>query len=178
MKTVIVGSENPIKLATTKEAFTIAFPHEEFTFVTFAAKSDVPDQPMGIAETKLGAMNRASHCRVVYAQADFFVGLEGGLEEIENEFWVSAWMCVQDRAGKCGYGRTGAFLLPPLVSDLIHQGEELGIATDIAFQKVNSKHGGGTVGVLTDEKITRADFYRDAIIFALIPFIKSELYTS
>ena len=176
MKTIIVGSENPIKLATTKEAFAIVFPEETFEYVTFAATSDVPDQPMGIAETKQGAMNRASHCRTEYPDADFFVGLEGGLEEIEGEFWTSAWMCVQDTTGKCGYGRTSAFLLPPVVSELIHQGEELGVATDIAFQKVNSKHAGGTIGVLTDEKITRADFYRDAIVFALIPFIKSTLY--
>ena len=132
MKTIIVGSENPIKLATTKEAFAIVFPEETFEYVTFAATSDVPDQPMGIMETKQGAMNRASHCRTEYPDADFFVGLEGGLEEIEGEFWTSAWMCVQDTTGKCGYGRTGAFLLPPVVSELIHQ--------DRKSTRLNSSH--------------------------------------
>lgn len=178
MKTVIVGSENPIKLATTKQAFAATFPNEQFEYITFAAASNVSAQPFGVAETKLGALNRANHCRTQYPQADFFVGLEGGLEEIDTEFWTSAWMCIQDATGKCGYGRTGAFLLPPLVSELIHKGEELGIATDIVFNKVNSKHAGGTVGALTDEHITRADFYRDALIFALIPFLKPELYPS
>ncbi len=173
---IIVGSNNPVKLETTKEAFALAFPGEELEFITFSASSGVPDQPMGQEETKQGAANRAEACKVEYPKADFYVGLEGGLEKIEGEYWAFAWMSILGKNGKAGFGRTGSFLLPDRVSELIDKGEELGIATDIAFDETNSKHKGGTIGVLTNEAITRKDFYRDAIVFALIPFIKPDLY--
>jgi inosine/xanthosine triphosphatase len=177
MKKVIVGSNNPVKLETTKEAFLLSFPDEEFEFHTLPASSGVPDQPMGQAETKLGATNRAETCASEYPDADFYVGLEGGLEKIEGEYWAFAWMCILEKSSKKGFGRTGSFLLPPKVSKLIDQGKELGIATDIAFNETNSKQKGGTIAVLTNGNITRKDFYRDAIVFALIPFLKPDLYS-
>ncbi len=176
MKKVIVGSTNPIKLETVKDAFGISFPTEDFVFETFAAPSLVSEQPIGQTETKLGATNRAKACKDAFPEGDFFVGLEGGLELIEDVYWVSAWMCVIHQSGTTGFGRTSAFLLPPKVSELINQGQELGTATDVVFNETNSKHKGGTVGILTNDVITRTNFYRDAMIFALIPFVKPELY--
>lgn len=176
MKRVIVGSTNPIKLEATREAFQMSFPDKEFNFITYPALSGVSDQPIGQTETKQGATNRAEACKSEYADADYYVGLEGGLEKIEGEYWVFAWMCIISKSNAKGFGRTGSFLLPPKVSKLIDQGKELGTATDIAFNETNSKHKGGTIGVLTNENITRKDFYKDAMIFALIPFVKPELY--
>ena len=129
-----------------------------------------------VNETKQGATNRAEVCKSEYPNADFYVGLEGGLEKIEGKYWVFAWMCVLGKQNVRGFGRTGSFLLPPKVSQLIDHGEELGIATDKVFDDTNSKYKGGIIGILTNENITRKDFYRNALIFALIPFVKSELY--
>jgi inosine/xanthosine triphosphatase len=176
MKTVIVGSGNPVKLETTKEAFRLVFPETEFEFITFSAPSGVADQPLGQAETMLGATNRALACKAKYPEADFFVGLEGGLEKIDQGYWVTAWMCILDKSGIKHFGRTGSFLLPSQISELIDQGTELGIATDIVFNDTNSKHKGGAVAALTNNIITRKDFYREALIFALIPFVKADLY--
>ncbi|EED93722.1 predicted protein, partial [Thalassiosira pseudonana CCMP1335] len=45
-----------------------------------------------------------------------------------------------------GYAKTASFLLPPAISELVlEQGMELGHADDIVFDRVNSKHGSGTV---------------------------------
>jgi inosine/xanthosine triphosphatase len=176
MKTVVVGSKNPIKTEATKEAFALMFPNMVFDFIQLEVVSGVNEQPFGNEETKQGATNRALHAKELSGVGDYFVGLEGGIEEIDGALWVIAWMCVIDPRGKMGHGRTSSFLLPKVVSELVCSGEELGKATDIAFQKVNSKHSGGTVAALTNDAITRADFYRDAIAFALIPFLKPELY--
>ena len=176
MKKVIVGSSNPVKLEATKEAFQQSFPDFEFVFNTLSAPSGVSDQPMNQAETKQGATNRAQVCKSEYPDADFYVGLEGGLERIDGEYRAFAWMCVLDKGNLKGFGRTGTFLLPSKVSRLIDDGEELGNASDKVFNETNSKQKGGTVGILTNGSITRKDFYRDAMIFALIPFVKSELY--
>lgn len=173
---VVVGSKNPVKLKATEAAFALAFPEQTFEFIACDAPSQVADQPMDIAETKTGAYNRCQSCRKNQPIADYWVGLEGGLEIIDGGYWVSAWMCVQDKTGRLGYGRTSAFLLPPAVTKLIQEGVELGKASDIVFGETNSGYKSGTVAFLTGGKIHRSDFYRDAIMFALIPFQNEHLY--
>lgn len=173
---IITGSTNPVKIAVVEEVFTDAFPNEVCTFSSFAAPSGVSDQPIGIAETKQGAYNRAQACHEQHPEADYWVGLEGGIEVIDDEYWTSAWMSVIDATGVVGYGRTSAFMLPPEITARIKAGEELGHATDAVFNEHNSKHKGGAIGALTDGHITRQTFYRDALRFALIPFLKPELY--
>lgn len=177
MRVVVVGSHNPTKLESVKRAFSETFLNEDFSFVTYPAESGVADQPFGVEETKQGAYNRALACKGVKPQADFWIGLEGGIEIISDAYFVSAWMCVLGKNDQVGYGRTGAFALPAEVSERIKSGEELGQACDFVFSRSGSGHQGGAVGILTDEKISRADFYVPAIMFALIPFIKSNLYT-
>jgi len=53
---------------------------------------------------------------------------------------------------------------------------ELGLANDIVFSKLNSKQKCRAVGLLTHNKITRTELYKDAVILALIPFINPGLY--
>ena len=70
---------------------------------------------------------------------------------------------------KIGYGKTATFLLPEEISNLvIHEKMELGDADDKVFKRVNSKHGGGTVGILTNGLIDRSDFYQHALKLALV----------
>jgi inosine/xanthosine triphosphatase len=176
MKKVVVGSQNPVKLQAAKKAFELVFPNEAFVFETCSAESSVADQPMGMHETKLGAANRAAHAAALVPDADYTVGLEGGIEELEEDYWVTAWMCVRRSDGMTGFGRTSAFMLPEMVTNLVKEGKELGFAIDEHFNETNLKQRGGAVGILTNNLITRADFYHDAMVFALVPFMNPELY--
>ena len=55
---------------------------------------------------------------------------------------------------------------------------ELGHADDVVFKDKNSKQKGGTVGKLTDGLVDRTEYYRHAMLMALIPFldVNSGLY--
>jgi non-canonical (house-cleaning) NTP pyrophosphatase len=53
---------------------------------------------------------------------------------------------------------------------------ELGEADDVYFGLSNSKQANGAVGLLTGNVLTRASFYEQAVIFALIPFKNPDLY--
>ena len=76
-----------------------------------------------------------------------------------------------------GYAKTGSFLLPPALCDLVlNKNMELGHADDVVFKRVNSKHGSGTVGVLTKGEIDRTEYYVHALKLALIPWIRPQLY--
>jgi inosine/xanthosine triphosphatase len=172
---VIVASLNPIKLDCTKQAFLKAFHNQDLNISGASLPSGVSDQPMSDEETFDGAHNRAENARNEYPNADFWVGIEGGLAPHNKELHAFAWVYILSET-KAGYSKTATFLLPKAISNLIEQGIELGEADDIVFKRNNSKQKSGAVGILTHELIDRASYYEPAVILALIPFINSDLY--
>jgi inosine/xanthosine triphosphatase len=151
------------------------FPEEQFEVEGVSAASGVSDQPADDNETFQGAANRAQNAQLAVPDADFWVGLEGGIEDKEESMESYAWIVVRS-ANQVGKGKTGIFFLPPKVAALIHEGKELGEADDIVFGQTNSKQSNGAIGLLTHDVITRKTFYIDAVVFALIPFKRPELY--
>eukprot|EP00978_Attheya_sp_CCMP212_P000206 scaffold367_cov46-Attheya_sp.AAC.5 len=76
-----------------------------------------------------------------------------------------------------GFAQTGHFALPPQVAQLVvKEGMELGDADDQVFDRTNGKHGSGTVGILTNGMIDRANYYDHALKLALTPWIRPDLY--
>jgi inosine/xanthosine triphosphatase len=175
MKKVIVTSNNPVKMEATRRGFVKMFPDEEFEFIAFPASSEISDQPVGDKETFRGAVNRIKNAQKKFPDANFYVGLEGGIILKDENTEVFAWMVIES-GGQIGKSRTASFCLPEKVNDLLKQGEEVGIASDIIFKTKNSKQKGGTVGILTDGIIGRTEFYQDSVALALIPFKNPKLY--
>lgn len=176
MKKVYVGSANPVKIECTRKGFEAVFGNlDNYEFIGKSVPSGVSDQPMTNEETLKGAMNRAKNLESAFPDADFCVGIEGGIQEIENEMEAFAWVVVNGN-GLSGKAQTSTFQLPPKIVDLIRQGVELGHADDIVFKRKNSKLGNGAVGILTNNIIDRVEYYRHAVILALIPFVNVELY--
>lgn len=175
MPTVVISSKNPVKVKATKQAFTLVFPDQTFDFVEVSAASGVADQPLSSQETITGAANRAANAAVVHPQADYYVGIEGGIEQTDLGMESFAWAVIQGQT-KTGKARTSTFFLPTKVAELINQGMELGAANDVVFTKHNSKQQTGAVGSLTGDVIDRTKFYVDALVLALIPFRNPDLY--
>lgn len=175
MKKIIVASKNPVKISATLQGFQTMFPGEEFSVEGVPVPSGVSDQPMTDAETLTGAQNRAINAQEAVTDADFYVGLEGGIAEQDGEMTSFAWIVVTSN-GLTGKGKTATLFLPPKIAELIKQGEELGEADDIVFGLQNSKQQSGAVGILTGDVITRTTYYVDAVILALIPFKNDNLY--
>ncbi|MCK5687523.1 inosine/xanthosine triphosphatase [bacterium] len=175
MKKVIIASLNPVKINSVKIGFEKMFPDEEFIYEGISVLSGVSDQPMDNRETLAGARNRSKNAKKEIPDADFWVGLEGGCEKVDDEMQGMAWITVQSNQ-KIGKARTGTFYLPKKVAELIDEGKELGEADDIVFGHTNSKQKQGAVGILTGNVIDRTSYYVEAIILALIPFKNPELY--
>jgi non-canonical (house-cleaning) NTP pyrophosphatase len=109
-----------------------------------------------------------------------------------------AWMCVYghrqaftvdalasedtpkytgDKKPIFGVAKTASFALPPPVVSLIqNKGMELGDADDQIFGRVNGNHGSGTVGILSKGLINRSAYYEHAIILALMPWFRPDVY--
>jgi len=137
-------------------------------------QSDVSDQPLSRLETQQGARNRVQNA-INIIQGDFYVGLEGGVE-FENADLFCFGFAMVSNGEKTGVSQTATFMLPPKIGELIKQGFELGTADDMFFGRVDSKKTNGSVGLLTNDLVTRTQMFEYALVMALIPFVKPELY--
>src|SRR5215218_6839967 len=128
---LIVASTNPVKVQSTEHGFTQMFPAETFTAEGIIVPSGVSNQPMSDEETLQGALNRASNARTAQPSAHYWVGIEGGCEEKHGELWTFAWVVAlglisprHEGEGQgvrvlMGKARTGAFMLPQEVANLV-----------------------------------------------------------
>lgn len=170
---IVVASKNPVKIKAVRSAFKKVFPSKKFEFIGLDVSSGVASQPIGDTETLNGAKNRVNNASKMM-KADFYVGLEGGInEKMDTE---RAWMYILDKNGKTGTASTGTFPIPHEITKLLKKGKELGEATDIVFNHNNSKQGLGAVGLLTKGIVNREKYYLQALILALVPFMNPKLH--
>lgn len=174
MQTAIVASTNPVKIDAARNGLARMFPGQKFEVRGISVASGVPDQPMSNTETYQGAWNRASNAAAVAPEADLWMGIEGGLEDVNGELQGFAWVVARGRE-HFGKSRTATFILPHEVAQLVRQGVELGHADDIVFNRDNSKQANGSVGILTADALTRTTYYEQAVMLALIPFKNTNL---
>lgn len=175
MKTILVASQNPVKAQAALGGFQRMFPEETFELRTVKVASGVSAQPFTSDETLQGAIHRAQAARQADPAADYWVGIEGGVEAHGEELCAFAWIAIL-ADDLTGIGRTGTFYLPPAVAELIRQGKELGEADDIVFKQNNSKQKNGAIGILTRDVIDRTQLYEQAVILALVAFKNPDLY--
>src|SRR5438045_3061707 len=136
---VVVASKNPVKVRATRDGFARAFVDATVEAEGVDVPSGVADQPMSDRETLRGATNRAENARAAVPGADYWVGLEGGVDGEDGMLEAFAWVVVIGRDGRVGRSRTATFQLPPAVAELVRAGVELGHADDRVFGRSNSK---------------------------------------
>jgi inosine/xanthosine triphosphatase len=180
MLTVVVASTNPVKIQAVKNGFERIFASIRFTFTPVEVSSNVSSQPSTDDETMYGATQRARNARLVVPLADYWVGVEGGIEDRGQEMAAFAWIVIlasdDKRRIRIGKARTGTFFLPHPVAELVRAGKELGEADDIVFNREGSKRENGAIGLLTGDVVDRRMLYEQAVILALLPFRNPDLY--
>jgi len=172
---VAVGSTNPVKINAVKTAFEKVFPKRKWIVEGVKVSSGVSDQPMSDLESIKGARTRAKKA-MKELNADYGVGLEGGLQKVGSNWFDSGWMVIVDRNGIEGIGSSIRMHSPMKMMKLIKQGKELGDVDDILFSKSNSKQGEGHFGLMSKNTVTRTSAYVDGVISALVRFIQPQLY--
>ena len=174
---VLVGSANPVKIAAVQDVFEPYFPGAEVEGIE--TPSGVPAQPVG-EDTFTGAENRARSLLAFNVEqgleAEFCVGLEGGIAQYHARWFAFGVICIADATSRLGFGVSPLFELPPGVVDDLLEGSELGHVMDRLAGEHNTKQRGGAVGILTGGRITRRELYAQGVAMALIPFLNEEMY--
>jgi inosine/xanthosine triphosphatase len=169
-QTIIVASLNPVKIKAALDGFSRMFPNSKFAVRAVSVPSGVAEQPMTSEETLQGALNRVQNIRALEPDADYWVGIEGGVDTDAGLLQSFAWIVVTGKEGRTGKARTATYYLSAETTKLVRGGMELGHADDLIFGRTNSKQKGGSVGILTDDVVTRSGYYMHAVVLALIPF--------
>lgn len=174
---ILVGSKNPVKLEAVKESFEKYF--NDIEVLGFDVDSNVPAQPVN-DETFIGAEHRAKELinlnKSEKLNADFFVGIEGGIIKQHGRWFAFGAMCIIDRNWKKSFGTSAHFELPPTVTEKLLSGEELGYVMDKIMREENTKQKGGAIAFFTNGEMNRKELYIPGLISALVPFNHTAMY--
>jgi inosine/xanthosine triphosphatase len=185
---VAVGSTRKPKLqAVTKALDAFAprlVPDGDFEVVGVEVESGVSPTPSSSEELMRGARNRVDALRRLARETrkpwGYFVGLEGGLEVLQDDrtrrVFLESWAYVSD--GSRGfYGRSGGIELPEeLAHEVLERGFDLSEAIDRYAGAVGIRDGQGAWGVLSADLIQRDESFRVAVITAFAPFYNAKMY--
>jgi inosine/xanthosine triphosphatase len=186
---VAVGSTRRPKLNAVWEALSVfgpsLDPNAQFEVVGVEVPSGVNHTPLTRAEIMAGAQQRAEALAQMARERNedwrYFVGLEGGLDVIEQNgrrlVFLENWAYVADTAGRSAYGQSGSISIPaPLAVEVLDRGAELAAAIDAYAGGHGIRDAQGAWGILTRNLITRQDAFRVAVINAFAPFFNAALY--
>jgi len=185
---IAVGTTRKPKLAAVDEAIShmvdVLAPGKRIEIIGVEVESGVTHTPTSREELMRGARQRAESLQDIGKRGNepwnFFVGLEGGLEVInengERRVFLESWAYVSD--GTSGhFGRSGAVELPSsLAEEVLVRGTELSVAIDQFAGAVGIRDTRGAWGVLTANKISRQESFRVALMAAFAPFYNRSMY--
>ncbi|KAJ3140420.1 hypothetical protein HK101_003502 [Irineochytrium annulatum] len=146
-----VGSTNRAKLASVEQALAKVFSEaaDRVDVRGCAVASGVRDQPTSDQETMQGAIARAKAAMAAVPDADFGVGIEGGVQEIAGKWFESGWVAVVDAKGKTGLGTSARYQLSEGIMRRIKAGEELADIMDDMTGTQDVRHNAGAMGSLS-----------------------------
>ncbi|HEY0207583.1 inosine/xanthosine triphosphatase [Acerihabitans sp.] len=170
---VVAATTNPAKINAILQAFNDTYGPDSCRVEGIDVDSGVPSQPMGDVETRSGARNRVMAARQVCPEADFWVGVEAGIEDN----MTFAWMVIENTHLR-GESRSASLILPESILQGIIEGRELGHEMARLTGITDIKRQGGAIGVFTAGKLTRSSVYYQALLLALVPFNNAIYQTS
>lgn len=171
---VAVGSTNKVKVDAVRNVFTQAFGLVDV--VSVEPEPGFERQPMD-GRVLEGAVLRATGA-VERAEADFGVGIEAGLvrDQFTGKLTDVQYCAIVDSSGQMTVGHGPGFEYPPKVTRAVLDGGSVGetMSAITGIEDIGRKDG--SIGFLSDGLIDRTSLSEIAVLMALIPRIRKELY--
>src|SRR5215813_14037258 len=185
---IAVGSTRKPKLGAVRDAVAslgpLLAPEKQIEVVGVEVESGVSHTPASCEELMQGARQRAEAVAKLARRFgepwDFFVGLEGGLDVIQESeqrrVFLESWAYISD-GGTGFFGRSGSIeVAEQIAEEVVDHGVELSVAIDRFAGEVGIRDAQGAWGVLSGNRITRQEAFRVALIAAFSPFVNETLY--
>eukprot|EP01084_Bolivina_argentea_P151374 264217_1 len=180
--TIAIGSTNPTKIKSVQIAVEKLFPNKCVEYKHCSVQSGVSDQPKSSSESVNGAINRANNVFNIFPNADYTVGIEGGIETVsvannKNVYLQSGWVVVMNQQKEIGIGTSARVeLSDKVMKPILNDGKELGDVMDDLSGQNNVKTHQGYFGLVTNNNLPRADAYVHGVLFAFSKFVSPQIY--
>ncbi len=147
--------------------------------------SGVSSRPLSTDEMINGAINRARDALKKVPNADFSVGMEGGVYTNSFGTYLGAWIAIiknsqntTNHKEEIGLGCSAFIEIPKDFAERLNNGEEMGpLMQELMNDKNNNiRHSNGTSGVLTSDLYTRNMEFEHATICAFAKFLNPQMY--
>jgi inosine/xanthosine triphosphatase len=173
-----IGTINPTKVDSVKEAFSLYDKFNEAKFIPLKVSSNISDQPVTLEETIKGAKNRAVNA---FKNCEYSVGLESGLFKVSetNTGYIDICVAVIYDGKNYFIGLGPGLEFPKLViKDILEKGMN---ATDSFYKnnftnKTNIGYEEGIVSIMTCGAIDRKEYHRLSVIMALAQLLNKDKY--
>ncbi len=173
-----VGSQNPAKVDAVAEMVQDydILKHAEVKGIS--TESGVSEQPLSLDETIQGAMNRAQNC---FEGSQYGIGIEGGLITVnygQRERHMNVCAAVVFDGKNFYLGLSSLFELPKVASIHIQKGGNLNDAMHVSGLTSDTEVGKnqGAIGILTNGRLPRKAYSKQALMNALIHLEHHEIY--
>ncbi|HHT74714.1 MAG TPA: inosine/xanthosine triphosphatase [Euryarchaeota archaeon] len=167
---VMVGSDNPVKLEAVRNVLSKLFSSLEVECTPIA--TSMPEQPFG-EQTRQGAIERA---KAALGEADFGIGLEAGVFETADGLYDVQYCAVVDKLGNVTVGHGSGFKYPPEVARKVREGWTVGRSFAELYGQEGAGRREGAIGFLTKGLLDRTSLSEQAVMAAMVPRIRWELY--
>lgn len=170
---IAIGSKNLAKLRSAKLAIRKLFPNAKIIAVD--VRSNVSAQPKSDEESIRGALTRAKLAQKK-TNADFGIGMEGGIHKIGKNYFESGWVAIVDKRGKVGLGSSARWQVSKKILKPLLSGQELGDVINNLTARNNVHYKEGVMDLITNGHLPRHISYSHGILFAFAPFISDQKF--
>ncbi len=162
---ILVGSTNPVKINAVKAVMYRVYSDSEI--IPLKVESGVSTTPFGEDQIVQGALNRARNT-FERAPGDIAIGMEGGIVAKFDRYFLTGWCAILDKAGHSQFGCGVYMPISEKIVDLVKLGMELGEVIDKLTGIRDTKYKVGSIGILTNNLMTRQQAWEAAIIYAMV----------
>lgn len=130
MQTIVLASANPIKIAVVESVWHSLLPDVAGQVVPLELE-DAGPEPVGEEAVVSQIVIAIQKAREVYPNAQYYVGMEGGVTERHAALYETAFVVVEDGMGGVrGISEAASFPIPPSVAALVAQGISFSVAVE------------------------------------------------
>lgn len=159
MNKIILASASRIKLNVVQNVIGALGNAGEFEIIPVALEKE-GREPNGEVELEEQLSNALNECRKQYPNASYYIAMEGGVTERKDGLHELA-MVLASKGGSNAVVRSDAvsFPIPEKIAVKVRAGMPFAQAVEAVTSVFGIKEGGGFIGMLTNNIVTKEDLY-------------------
>ena len=159
MNTIILASASRIKLNVVQNVISTLGSAGEFEIIPVALEKE-GREPNGEVELENQLSSALSECRKQYPDASYYIAMEGGVLERKDGLHELA-MVLGSKGKDANTVRSDAvsFPIPEKIAVKVRAGMPFAQAVEAVTRVFGIKEGGGFIGMLTNNIVTKEDLY-------------------